>query len=196
MKANIVFALLFSIIIGGCYTIYTHPNVVHRDENKRVDIIEVSYKNDCQSCHSEDELEKYNYYVKKDVFLDTDSSDNSTELKYNDIAYFYNMPWWFEVTLTNEYTPVDLEDDLPMIYTNDNIIYSPPGPEPGPGPRPYPPPYPGPFPLPEPTQPTGGDHPTKERPTTTTKEEPVTRPTNTNTTRESDGSKNTNSGRR
>ncbi len=190
MKANIVFAVLCSIFIGGCYTIYTHPNVVHKDENKRVDIIEVSYKNDCQSCHSEEELGKYNYYVKKEVFMDVDSLDESTELKYDDIAYFYNMPWWFEITLSNEYTPAQLEMGTAPVINSAGTGYYPTPREP----------YDPPIFLPGPTVPgpTGGNTPvTKERTNTNDKNEPVTRPTNTNNnTRETDGTKNTTSGRR
>lgn len=118
MKTNILLFLIFSVLVGGCYTIYNHPDVVHKDNNNMVEIVEVTYKNDCQACHTTDELENYNYYVKKDVFVEPDSTDQSSELKYNDIAYFYNMPWWFEVELSNQYNEVKYETNYESVPMN------------------------------------------------------------------------------
>ncbi|HPN39192.1 MAG TPA: hypothetical protein PL041_12395 [Melioribacteraceae bacterium] len=105
MKYNLIFSFLFIAILAGCYTVYQHPNVVHKDDNGRVELIEVSYKNNCASCHSEQELEKYNYYVKKDIYI-KDEKENEEIVSYNSVAYYYNMPWWFEISFTDVYTPV------------------------------------------------------------------------------------------
>lgn len=111
MKYNIIISLLFTIIIAGCYTVYQHPNVVHKDENGRVELIEVTYKNNCATCHTEQELEKYNYYVKKDIYIQ-EETEGEQEVSYNDIAYFYNMPWWYEISFTDEYTPVKYDTGI------------------------------------------------------------------------------------
>ncbi len=189
MKTNVLLFLIFSVVVGGCYTVYNHPNVVHKDNNNMVEIVEVTYKNDCQSCHTTDELENYNYYVKKEVFIEPDSTDQSTELRYNDIAYFYNMPWWFEVDFTNVYNEVKYDVE----YTTTTTTVDEPR-DPGPRPHPYPPlPGPGPRPIPNPG-------PTPNPPT---KNEESTNTTTTNSnssgtsnTRGNDGSRNNNSGRR
>jgi len=126
MKTNLLLFLIFSVVVGGCYTVYNHPNVVHKDNNNMVEIVEVTYKNDCQSCHTTDELENYNYYVKKEVFIEPDSLDQSTELRYNDIAYFYNMPWWFEVELSNQFNEVKYEANYEPTSTENDRTNRPP----------------------------------------------------------------------
>jgi hypothetical protein len=111
MKFNIILGFLFTLSIAGCYTVYQHPNVVHKDDNGRVDLIEVSYKNNCASCHTESELEKYNYYVKKDIYI-TEENDTNETVKYNDVAYYYNMPWWYEVAFSDIYNPVKYDTGI------------------------------------------------------------------------------------
>jgi hypothetical protein len=111
MKFNIILGFLFTLSIAGCYTVYQHPNVVHKDDNGRVDLIEVSYKNNCASCHTESELERYNYYVKKDIYMTAEDDTNET-VKYNDVAYYYKMPWWYEVAFSDIYTPVKYDTGI------------------------------------------------------------------------------------
>ncbi len=129
MKFNIIIIGLFLLTLAGCYTIYQHPNVVYKDENGRVDLIEVTYKNNCASCHSESELEKYNYYVKKDVYIESDK-DSVSKVKYNDIAYYYQMPWWYEGSFSDVYTPVRIDSGLDGNYYSEPIRqpsgYTPP----------------------------------------------------------------------
>lgn len=120
MKFNIILSGLFLLIIAGCYTIYQHPNVVYKGEDGRVDLIEVNYKNNCASCHSESELEKYNYYVNKDVYLQ-EVKDTTSIVKYNDISYYYQMPWWYEGAFSDVYTPVRINTGIDGNYYSEPV---------------------------------------------------------------------------
>ncbi len=187
MKFNIILSILFTVILAGCYTVYQHPNVVHKSENGRVELIEVNYKNNCATCHTEQELENYNYYVKKDIYIQ-EETENDEIVSYNDIAYFYNMPWWYEVSFTDVYSPVRIETGIEQEILDDNPgrVYYPPIQLPGPT-----------ITNPEKTPPTGGQPKTREnKGSTEQKTEKTDDSHKSNNTRNNDGSRNNGTGRR
>ncbi|MCX6152301.1 MAG: hypothetical protein NTX22_17380 [Ignavibacteriales bacterium] len=113
MKAKFLFVIIiitFLSLITGCYTILVHPSIENTDENGYTYENNVTFYDDCSSCHKDiaprnivtPEILKTHPSYSNFSYYDL-NEDYYSDSYFGNYGYYYNYPWWLEVAPPAKY---------------------------------------------------------------------------------------------